>query len=129
MQSDPARRERGTKKFMEVMGQTPEQLERGFADLAPGVATFILETIYGEIYQSPTLDNRTRQIVTVAALATLGTAGPQLRNHINAALRTGVSRQELVEIMMQLLPFVGVPAAINGVAACREVFAAADGKK
>ena len=95
-------------------------------DLAPGLATYVLETIYGEIYQNEMLDSRTRQIVTVAALATLGTAAPQLRTHIGGALRCGVTREELVEVMMQLVPYVGVAAAINGVAACREVFAAAD---
>jgi 4-carboxymuconolactone decarboxylase len=126
MRSDSSRRSRGAQKIGEVLGQTPEQVERSLGDVAPQLATYVLETIYGEVYQSPTLDLRTRQIVTVAALATLGTAAPQLRTHIGGALRCGVTRDELVEIMMQLAPFVGVAAAINGVAACREVFAAAD---
>ncbi len=123
MQSDPERRARGAQKIGEILGQTPEQVERSLGDVAPQLATYVLETIYGEIYQNPVLDSRTRQIVTVAALATLGTAAPQL-----GALRCGVTREELVEIMMQLVPYVGVAAAINAVAACREVFAAADKK-
>jgi 4-carboxymuconolactone decarboxylase len=126
MRSDSSRRSRGAEKIGEVLGQTPEQVERSLGDVAPQLATYVLETIYGDIYQNPTLDSRTRQIVTVAALATLGTAAPQLRTHIGGALRCGVTRDELVEVMMQIAPFVGVAAAINGVAACREVFAAAD---
>jgi 4-carboxymuconolactone decarboxylase len=126
MQSDPQRRARGAQKIGEILGQTPEQVERSLGDIAPGLATYVLETIYGEIYQNELLDSRTRQIVTVAALATLGTAAPQLRTHIGGAMRCGVTRGELVEVMMQLVPYVGVAAAINGVAACREVFAAAD---
>lgn len=129
MQSDPARRARGAKKFTEIMGQPAEQLERNFADLAPDLGTFILETVFGDVYQDPVLDNRTRMIANVAALTALGTAAPQLRNYLGAALRAGVSRQELVAIMVQLAAFAGLPAAINGVAACREVFAAADGAK
>ena len=125
MQSDPGRRARGAQKIGEILGQTPEQVERSLSDVAPQLATYVLETIYGEIYQSPALDSRTRQI-TVAAPATLGTAAPQLRTHIGGAPRCGVTREEMVEIMMQLVPYVGVAAAINGVAACREVFAAAD---
>jgi 4-carboxymuconolactone decarboxylase len=128
MPSDPERRARGAQKIGEILGQTPDQVERSLGDVAPQLATYVLETIYGDIYQSPTLDSRTRQIVTVAALATLGTAAPQLRTHIGGALRCGVTREELVEIMMQLVPYVGVAAAINGIAACREVFAAADKK-
>jgi 4-carboxymuconolactone decarboxylase len=126
MQSDPERRARGAQKIGEILGQTPEQVERSLGDVAPQLATFVLETIYGEIYQNPALDSRTRQIVTVTALATLGTAALQLRTHIGGALRCGVTREQLVEIMMQLVPFAGVAAAINGVAACREVFSAAD---
>ena len=123
MQSDPQRRARGAQKIDEILGQTPDQVERSLGDVAPQLATYVLETIYGEIYQNPVLDSRT---LTVAALATLGSAAPQLRTHIGGALRCGVTREELVEIMMQLVPYVGVAAAINGVAACREVFAAAD---
>ena len=126
MQSDPQLRARGAQTIGEIFGQTPDQVERSLGDVAPPLATHVLETICGEIYQNPVLDSRTRQIVTVAALATLGSAAPQLRTHIGGALRCGVTREELVEIMMQLVPYVGVAAAINGVAACREVFAAAD---
>lgn len=128
MPSDPERRARGAQKLGEILGQTPDQVDRSLGDVAPQLATYVLETIYGEIYQSEALDSRTRQIVTVTALATLGTAAPQLRTHIGGALRCGVTREQLVEIMMQLVPFVGVAAGINGVAACREVFAAADKK-
>ena len=126
MQPDPQRRARGAQKIGEILGQTPEQVERSLGDVAPQLATYVVETIYGEIYQNEALDSRTRQIVTVAALASIGTAGPQLRTHIGGALRCGVTREQLVEIMMQLVPYVGVAAAINGVAACRDVFAAAD---
>lgn len=129
MESDPHRRQRGAQKIGEILGQTAEQVEKSLGDIAPGLATYVLETIYGDIYQSPVLDSRTRQIVTVAALATLGTAGPQLRTHIGGAMKCGVSREELVEVMMQLVPYVGVAAAINGVIACREVFAGQDAKK
>jgi 4-carboxymuconolactone decarboxylase len=126
MHSEPQRRARGAQKIGEILGQTPQQVEQSLSDLAPQLATYVLEVIYGEIYQAPTLDSRTRQIVTVAALATLGTAAPQLRTHIGGALRCGVTREELIEVMMQLVPYVGVAAAINGVAACRDVFAATD---
>jgi len=128
MQSDPARRARGAKKIGEILGQSPEQVERNLGDIAPGLATYVLETIFGEIYQSPVLDSKMRQIVTVTALATMGTAAPQLRTHIQGALRCGVSREELVEVMMQLVPYVGVAAGINGVTACRDVFCDEDRK-
>ena len=126
MQSESSRRALGAEKLEQILGQQPADVERNLGDLAPDLAKYIIETVYGDIYQRPTLDARTRQIVTVAALATLGTAGPQLRTHIGGARRCGASREELVEVMMQLLPYVGLAAAINGVIACREVFVAED---
>lgn len=128
MPSDPARRARGAQKYAEIMGQPAENLERNFAD-APELAEFILENVFGGVYQNPVLDNRTRMIINVAALAALGTAAPQLKNYINGALRNAVTREQLIAIMVQIAAFAGVPAGINGVMACREVFAAADAKK
>lgn len=126
METNKQLRQRGEQKIGEILGQTAADVENSLGDLAPDLATYVLETIYGQIYQSPVLDSRTRQIVTVASLATLGTAGPQLRTHIGGALKCGVTREELIEIMMQLVPYAGVATAINGVAACRDVFAKLD---
>ena len=56
MQSDPQRRARGAQKIGEILGQTPDQVERSLGDVAPQLATYVLETIYGEIYQNPVLD-------------------------------------------------------------------------
>ena len=53
MQSDPRRRARGAQKIDEILGQTPDQVERSLGDVAPQLATYVLETIYGEIYQKP----------------------------------------------------------------------------
>jgi 4-carboxymuconolactone decarboxylase len=128
MKSDAKRRARGIKKIHEILAQTPEQVEQSLS-AAPDLATYVIEVIFGEIYQSPVLDSRTRQIVTVTALATLGTAGPQLRTHIGGALRCGVAREELIEVMLQLIPYCGVATAINGVNACRDVFTGADERK
>ncbi|WP_050043571.1 hypothetical protein [Bradyrhizobium sp. LTSPM299] len=74
METNQHLRQRGEQKIGEILGQTAADIEKSLGDLAPSLATYVLETIYGQIYQSPTLDSRTRQIVTVASLATLGTA-------------------------------------------------------
>lgn len=66
---------------------------------------------------------RDREIATVAALTAMGTAAPQLRVRIGAALHVGVTRTEIVETMMQMSVYAGFPAALNGLAAAREVFA------
>ena|SRR5258706_11049253 len=127
MKSNPERLRLGEMKIREILDQTGDQVRGNLADLAPDLATFVLEVIYGEIYQGDALDAKSRQIATVAALAALGNAQPQLRTHIAGALNCGCTRAEIVQIMMQIAVFAGVPAAINGVEAARAVFARLDG--
>ena len=59
----------------------------------------------------------------VAALTALGNASPQLKVHIAAALHVGCTREEIVEVIMQMAVYAGFPAALNGLFAAREVFA------
>jgi 4-carboxymuconolactone decarboxylase len=76
----------------------------------------------------PGLDLRSREIAVVAALTAMGNAAPQLKVHIQGALNVGVTRTEVVETIMQMAVYAGFPAALNGLTAAREVFAADDEK-
>jgi 4-carboxymuconolactone decarboxylase len=67
---------------------------------------------------------KTREIATIAALTALGTAPAQLRVHIHAALNVGCSPTEVTETILQMAVYAGFPAALNGLAAAKEVFAA-----
>jgi 4-carboxymuconolactone decarboxylase len=76
----------------------------------------------GDIYARPGLGLRDREIATIAALAALGTAPAQLKIHIEGGLNVGLSRDEIVEILMQMAVYAGFPAALNGLFAAKEVF-------
>lgn len=94
------------------------------ADIAPDFADYVLEFPFGDIYSRPGLDLRSREIATIAALAAMGNAQPQLKVHIEAGLNVGLSRQEITEILIQMAVYAGFPAALNGLFAAKEVFAA-----
>jgi 4-carboxymuconolactone decarboxylase len=59
----------------------------------------------------------------------LGTAAPQLKVHIHGALNTGNTREEVVEVLMLMAVYAGFPAALNGLFAAKEVFAARDAEQ
>jgi 4-carboxymuconolactone decarboxylase len=56
---------------------------RALQDIAPALASFTVAFGYGDVLSRPALDLKTRQLCTVAALAALGNAAPQLRYHIH----------------------------------------------
>ncbi|MGF7190851.1 4-carboxymuconolactone decarboxylase [Robbsia andropogonis] len=92
------------------------------ADVAPDFARYLFEFPFGDIYSRPGLDIRSREIATVAALTAMGNALPQLKVHIAAGLNAGLSRGEIVEIIIQMSVYAGFPAALNGLFVAKEVF-------
>jgi 4-carboxymuconolactone decarboxylase len=116
------RYERGWRRLAEVDGEAGTAVIEGLADIAPDLGRYVVEFAFGDVYSRPGLSLRERQIATVAALTAMGTAQPQLRVHIGAALNVGLSREEIVEVITQMAVYAGFPAALNGIAAAREVF-------
>ena len=88
----------------------------------PDFGKFVLEMAFGTIYDRPGLDLKTRQICTVAALAAMGNSPEQLKSHVRGALNVGWTRDEIVEVIMQMGVYGGVPAAVKGGFAALEVF-------
>lgn len=125
MESD--RYQRGWEKLCEIDGQAGERVIEALKDVAPDLARYTIEFPFGDVYSRGVLSLKEREIATVAALAALGNAQPQLKVHIHGALNVGCSRQEIVEIMIQMAVYAGFPAALNGCLAAKDVFAERDG--
>jgi len=82
----------------------------------------------GAAGQGP-LDAVTRELAAVALLTALGTQPAALKHHLRAALAAGATRAQVVEVLEQMAIYAGFPAALNGVAAAREVFAEKQGSE
>jgi len=80
------------------------------AKLAPDYYDNVLQNAFGEIWTRPGLATRDRSMITVALLAALGQPD-ELRSHLAGALNVGVTRDEIVEILMHVSIYAGVPAA------------------
>jgi 4-carboxymuconolactone decarboxylase len=119
-----SRFERGKRALAEIDGKAGERVVAALADIAPDFARYLIEFPFGDIFSRPGLDYRAREIATIAALTALGNAQPQLKVHIEAGLNVGLTREEIVEVIMQMAVYAGFPAALNGLFAAKEVFAA-----
>lgn len=122
------RYQRGWQKLAEVDDHAGEQVIESLKDIAPDLARYVIEFPFGDIYSRPGLDLKSRELATVAALTALGNAQPQLKVHIHGALNVGCTREEVVEVIMQMAVYAGFPAALNGVFAAKDVFAERDAK-
>jgi len=116
------RYERGLEKLREIDGEAGERVLDSLSDIAPDFARYLIEFPFGDIYCRPGLDLKSREIAVVAALTAMGNAAPQLKVHIQGALNVGVSREEIVETIMQMAIYAGFPAALNGLTVAKEVF-------
>ena len=95
-------------------------VKSGVAEVAPDFARMVIEFAFGDIYSRDTLNLKTRELIAIAALAASGTAGPQLRVHVESAASAGITKPEIVEVLMQISLYAGFPAALNALADCHD---------
>ena len=121
--STPDNRARGKQALDIITGGTTAQVLANVAETSPDLAQWITDFAYGEVVSRPQLDLCTRELATVAALTTLGNAPRQLTAHVNGALNAGCKPEAVVEVVTQMAVYAGFPAALNGIAVVKDVFA------
>ena len=111
----------GMKTRREVLGD--EHVDRAVAGTTPFTADFqnlITRYAWGEIWSRPGLDRRMRSAITLTALTALG-HHHELAMHLRAALRNGLTPDEIKEVLLQAAIYCGVPAANRAFAIAQEV--------
>jgi len=118
--------ERGMEVRTAVLGKAHvERAKNRMTPFTEEFQGFITEYAWGAIWTRPGLDRRARSILTIGMLAALGRTD-ELRLHIRATRNTGVSRDEIKEILMQVAVYAGVPAANSAFHHAQEVLAEMD---
>lgn len=87
----------------------------------PEMMDILQKFIFGEVFQTGNLTLKQREMITCITLATMQTL-PQLKAHAGAALKVGVTPEELREVMYLTAPFIGFPKMLNAVGTVNEVF-------
>ena len=92
-----------------------------FGDIAPALAGYTDDVLFGDIWKRPGLSPRDRSLITVTTLIALYRTN-ELPFHLKYALQNGVTRDELVEMIIQLAFYAGWPTASTAVGIVRKVF-------
>lgn len=120
---------RGLKNIEKIHPQASKALMESLKDIAPDLGRFVIEFPYGDVYDRKGLDLKSREIATVAALTAIGDTKLELKDHIKGALNVGCSRDEIVEVIIQMAVYAGFPRAINGINIAKEAFEELDSEK
>ena len=103
-------------KYRMLFGDFPdysENLDQEFMDI-------LQRFVFGEVFHQGNLEDKTRELITIAVL-TSGQLLPQLRVHVEAALRIGVTAEEIKETIYQSAPYIGFPKVLNALAEVNEI--------
>lgn len=88
------------------------------------IQKYLSANCFGDYVSRGGLDLRTRELLTLSMLVSLGGCEPQLKGHIAANLRIGNDRSLLIDVLTQLIPFIGYPRTLNGLRMVDEVIPA-----
>jgi len=89
-------------------------------DLTASLQKLVTEYCWGEIWTRPGLERKTRSFLNLAMLIALNRPN-ELRLHLRGAINNGVTKDEIVEVVLQAAIYCGVPAALDAMKAVREV--------
>lgn len=96
-------------------------VKSGVAEVAPDFARMVIEFAFGDIYSRDALDLRSRELIAIAALAASGNARSQLRVHVESAGSVGITKPQIIEVLMQIALYAGFPTALNALADCHDL--------
>ena len=94
-------------------------------ETAPKLAQLTDDVLFGDIWERPGLSKRDRSLITCTALVALG-GTEQMNTHFPRALRNGVTRDELIEMITHMAFYSGWPSAVTATMRAREIFARLD---
>ena len=92
----------------------------GATDFTAPIQQYITRNAWGDVWQRPGLDLKTRSLITVAMLIALGKQH-ELKGHVRGALNNGATKEELQEVLLHAGIYCGVPAAVEAFRSAAEV--------
>ena len=116
------RAEKGLAMQKQIIGDSlVEKLYASAPDDQMHIQRFLSANCFGDYLTRSGIDVSTRELLTFSMLVSLGGCDPQVKGHVAANLHVGNSRVKLIDVMTQLLPFIGYPRTLNGLRAVDEV--------
>jgi 4-carboxymuconolactone decarboxylase len=114
---------RGLARRNRIIGPAGRQRRRLLQALHPDLEKMLIEYCWGTVLDRPGLSERERELVTCGVLLALG-RDREATTHLHGALNVGITKDELVEVLIQLGVYAGFPATMTGAALLADVLQA-----
>jgi 4-carboxymuconolactone decarboxylase len=115
--------DKGLKVRREVLGsEYVDNAIKNADDFSRTLQEFVTEYCWGELWNRPGLDRKSRSMLNLAMLAALNRPH-EIKLHIRGAINNGMTKDEIKEVFLQVGVYCGVPAAVDAFRSAREVFA------
>jgi 4-carboxymuconolactone decarboxylase len=114
--------DKGLEMLHQMLGkERTDEVREAWSRLSPDFARLVTNFVAGEVWSRPSLELKTRSLITVAALAALGRQNA-LRLNIEMALNNGATRAEVLETILHMVVYAGFPACWDALVIADEVF-------
>ena len=113
--------ENGINILKQMTDANGEEMVKAVGEIFPDFLDKMISFGFGQIYARPNLDLKTREVVTITSLITQG-AFEQLEFHIKAAIKAGLKKEEILEIILHCAAYAGFPKACSAIGIAGEIF-------
>ena len=120
--SDADRFEKGLAFQVNAYGERINQMRDATPDYQKHLQDNLSAFCFGDTYTRGTLDYKTREMLTMAVIGTLGTAEAQYKSHVIGTLNSGATKEEVIGVITTMNPYIGFPRTLNALRIANEVF-------
>ena len=114
----------GLESMRRHFGPHADQYLEPLRKISPEFEKINVEWAFNDIYNNTVLDDKTRELLAIAALSCMGYPTGQIKVHVQGALNCGASADEILEVIRMMVAYAGFPSATNALLAAGEVIAA-----
>jgi 4-carboxymuconolactone decarboxylase len=118
------RHEKGLTVQKEIFGEMIDRMYQQSPKDQLHIQEFLSANCFGDYYTRRGLDIKTRELLTFAMLISLGGCEPQVKGHVQGNVSVGNNKEVLLDVVTQLLPYIGYPRTLNALRCLNEVLAA-----
>jgi len=113
--------EKGLAAQKAIFGDSIDQMYKDSPDNQIHMQKYLSANCFGDFYTRNGLDLKTRELLTFCILVSLGGCEPQVKGHVQGNLNMGNDKQVLLNVVTQLLPYIGYPRTLNAIRCINEV--------